>query len=391
MVSLKFIPVVLKQVWRHRTRSLLTVLGVAMAMFLFCAVQAVQRGVTEATKAAADDATLVVYRENRYCPFTSRLPEHYGSRIARVPGVRSVVPMRIVVSNCRASLDVVTFRGVPEAAAERLGLTIESGSFDDWKRRSDAALVGEALASRRGMKVGEMFDAAGITVYVAGIVRSENAQDRNAAYVHLAFLQRAAGERKGGMGGTGASGEGIVTQYVVTAESPARMEEVSRAIDEEFRHDAEPTYTSAQSAFVARAAGDIVEMVGFMRWLGVGALCAVLALVANAIVLSVQDRLKEHAVLRTLGFRNGLVARLIVTEGLVLSVAGGLLGSAFAAAFVRIGGFTMTVEGISMNVSASPGVTVVGLAIAAGLGVLAGLVPAWLASRREIAQCFRAV
>src|SRR3954463_4474373 len=114
MLSPRFIPLVVKQVVRHRTRTLLTLAGVATAMFLFTAVQAMQAGVREATQTTAKDTTLVVYRQNRFCPATSRLPEYYGDRIAKVPHVLSVVPMKIVVNNCRTSLDVVTFRGVPE-------------------------------------------------------------------------------------------------------------------------------------------------------------------------------------------------------------------------------------------------------------------------------------
>ena len=61
-----------------------------------------QTGVTETTQATARDTTLVVYRENRYCPFTSKLPEHYGDRIEKLPGVVSVVPMKIAEAPLRA-------------------------------------------------------------------------------------------------------------------------------------------------------------------------------------------------------------------------------------------------------------------------------------------------
>src|SRR5881394_4256368 len=114
MLSARVLPLVWKQVIRHRTRTILTVAGVATAMFLFTAVQAMQAGVREATQTTAKDTTLVVYRQNRFCPATSRLPEYYGDRIARIPHVAGVVPMKIIVNNCRTSLDVVTFRGVPE-------------------------------------------------------------------------------------------------------------------------------------------------------------------------------------------------------------------------------------------------------------------------------------
>src|SRR5688572_18877491 len=164
MLAPKYIPLVLKQVLRHRTRTILTVAGVATAMFLFCAVQAMQAGVERATKQTAADTTLVVYRQNRFCPATSRLPEYYGERIAKVPGVVSVVPMRIDVTNCRTSLDVVTFRGVPPesfATAYAPSLRFVSGSLDAWLKRSDAVLLGETLAERRKLNVGDRFDAFG--------------------------------------------------------------------------------------------------------------------------------------------------------------------------------------------------------------------------------------
>src|SRR5215213_6350651 len=136
MLAPKFIPLIVKQVVRHRTRTLLTVGGVAMAMLLFCAVQAMQGGVKAATETTAKDTTLVVYRQNRFCPATSRLPQYYGERIAKVPGVTSVVPMQIVVTNCRTSLDVITFRGVPEdqfIAKYAPALTVLDGSTISWQ------------------------------------------------------------------------------------------------------------------------------------------------------------------------------------------------------------------------------------------------------------------
>ena len=383
MIKPRFIPLVLKQVLRHRARTVLTVLGVASAMFLFGAVRALEAGVSEATHANGKETTLVVYRQNRFCPYTSKLPESYGSRIGKIPGVVSAVPMKIVVNNCRASLDVVTFRGVPKEHAEKLtrAFTLVSGSLDEWQRRSDAALVGETLAARRGAKVGETLAASGINVFVAGIVRSTEPQDQNVAYVDLKFLQRAAAR----------GGDGIVTQFNVSVDDPANLEHVASMIDEEFTHDQEPTDTRPEKAFVARAAHDVVQLVAFTRYLGWAALAAVLALVSNAIVLSVQDRVKEHAVLQTLGFRSGLIARLVVAEGVVLGVLGGLIGTGAAYAFLRAGRYSLSVEGSSMSVSATPGLLLSGLVLCVVVGVLAGLAPAIQVSRREIASSFRAV
>jgi putative ABC transport system permease protein len=384
MLAPRFIPLVVKQVVRHRARSLLTIGGVTVAMFLFSAVRAMQAGVETATTRDASDTTLVVYRKDRYCPFSSRLPQSYEARIAKLPGVESVVPIKIVVNNCRTSLDVVTFRGVPKRpflTAFAPGLELTSGSLADWERRSDAALLGETLARRRGLKVGDRFEAAGVTVYVAGIIRSDEPQHQNVAYVHLDFLQYASGSRAGG----------IVTQFNVRVDDPSKLDNVAAAIDEMLAPDQEPTRTSAEKAFMARTASDVIEIVGFMEWLGWGCLLTVLALVGNAIVLSVQDRIRDHAVLQTLGYRSYLISRLIIAEGLVLSLVGGGIGCGLSVCLLAQWGFALSVDGQSILVEAGPKLFAWGLVISSMLGILAGLVPALQASRREIVTGFRAV
>lgn len=377
-------PVVLKQVYRHRTRSILTILGVSCAMFLFCALQAMQRGVARATEISARDTTLVVYREDRYCPMASNLPEHYGARIEKVRGVKRVLPMRIVPTNCRTSLDVVTFRGVPAekfAAVEAMKFALVSGDLNTWQRRTDGALVSHDLASRRRLKAGDRFDAAGVTVFVAGVFKSDLPQDQNVAYVHLPFLQQNAGSRK----------LGVVTQFNVTAEDPNQLESIASQIDKLFQSDQEPTATYPEKAFVARAASNAIAIIGFTRWLGLGCLAAVIALVGNAIVLSVQDRIREHAILQTLGFNGGLIARLIITESLVLGMLGGLVGIVGAWLANYFGRFSLSSEGVNISMQTEPDVLLSGLLISMTLGVVAGLIPAWQASQREIATCFRAV
>lgn len=381
MSLLRCLPYVLHQITRHRMRSVLTILGIAIAMFLFTSVQAMNRGVTEATTATANDTTLVVYRADRFCPATSLLPQDYQSRIEGVEGVASVTPMKIVVSNCRTSLDVVTFRGVPKDEFLRgpgRDFEIIEGSIEEWKSRTDAALLGETLASRRGLRPGMRFDAAGITAYVAGVVRSPNPQDQNVAYTALEFVQLAGRDQLG-----------IVTQFNVKVADASMLDPVAEDIDEIFRTAQEPTATFTEKAFIGRIADDIIELVGFARWLGLGCLAAVLALVANAIVLSVQSRISEHAVLQTLGFSGRLVAALIVVEGVVLAALGGIVGGAAALLIARTGDFALSVEGTSIPVVPSPTLLLSGLLVCAVIGVLAGLIPAWQASRRQIAACFR--
>ena len=152
---LRSVPITWKNLSRRTLRTVLTVAGIAVATFLFSFVESMRDGVRRATEAGAAETRLVVYRKNRFCPFTSKLPQSYERTIRDVPGVKSAVPVKIVVNNCRASLDVVTFRGVPDEGfmEDHLqGASLRSGSLADWKSRSDAVIVGSALADRRRLR-----------------------------------------------------------------------------------------------------------------------------------------------------------------------------------------------------------------------------------------------
>lgn len=384
MKAIRYLPFVLKQIYRHRTRSALTIAGVTIAMTLYCGVEAMHRGAEAVTRAGAGDTTLIVYRKDRYCPFTSRMPQSYEKRIAALDGVAGVVPMQILVNNCRTSLDVVTFRGVPAEAFMREfspQLAMLEGALDEWSRRSDAVLLGESLARRRRLSTGDRFDAAGVTVFVAGVFRSDEPQHRNVGYAHLDFLQYAAGSRGGG----------LVTQFNVRVTEPERLGAVAAAIDAEFAADAEPTHTRPEKAFIGQAAADVLEIVAFARWLGVGCLIGVVALVGNAIVLAVQGRVREHAVLQTLGYRGTTIAALIVAEGTAVSLVGGAAGAIISSGVLAWGGFALSVEGFSVPIEAGPTMILVGVLMSVLLGAVAGLLPAWQASRRTIVECFRAV
>jgi putative ABC transport system permease protein len=380
MISPRMIPLVLKYITRHKARSLLTLAGIATAMFLFCAVQSMRNGVKAATQQTANETTLIVYRENRFCPFTSELPQDYARTIEKVPGVSNVSPMRIVVNNCRTSLDVVTYRGVLEDALKKEDFNLLDGSLGDWTKRNDAALVGERLAARRRLGVGDRLTAAGISVSIAGIISSDNVQDQNVAYVHLDYIQRAAGDK-----------QGIVTQFQVQVKDPNQLDCIAKAIDETFANSQAPTWTSSEKAFVARAVKDIVDLVDFSGWLGLGSLIGIFALVGNAISLSVQDRVKDHAVMQTLGYPEGLITRLIIAESLCLSLIGGVTGIFAAYLVSQFGQFTFSVEGLSVVIQSDSTTIAIGLGFCIAIGVGAGLLPALRASRLSTAEAFRAV
>ncbi|HRA87143.1 MAG TPA: ABC transporter permease, partial [Planctomycetaceae bacterium] len=109
----KFVPYILKTLWRHRSRTILTVSGSAVALFVFCFVGAVQEGMNDLQRQQAAKGSLIVFQANKFCPATSHLPQDYDQEIARLDGVKEVFPVQVFTNNCRASLDVVVFYGVP--------------------------------------------------------------------------------------------------------------------------------------------------------------------------------------------------------------------------------------------------------------------------------------
>jgi putative ABC transport system permease protein len=240
-------------------------------------------------------------------------------------------------------------------------------------------MLGKHFAARRGLKVGDRFDAAGVTVSVAGIIGSDQPQDNNVAYVHLDFLQQAS-----------RAGLGSVTQFNVRAESSSQLERIASEIDAVFATDQQPTSTRPEKAFFAQTASELIELVGFTRWLGIGAVAAVLGLVANAVLLVVRGRVKENAVLQTLGYPQSTIGVLVATEGVLLGIAGGVVGVACAFFFLTWQSFTIGNEGLTMSVVPDLVIVVRGLAVAFTLGLLASLYPAWKASKVPIVHSLRA-
>jgi putative ABC transport system permease protein len=358
----------------------MTLLGVASGMFLFTTVQTMQRSLDKATRLRASDTTLVVYRENRFCPETSRLPEYYLDEIAHIPGVREVIPIKINVSNCGASLDVIAFRGVPQDRLTNYApeMQIVAGSFEDWCKRDDGALVGKELAAKRGLAPGDAFEAAGVRVIVSGIIDSPLPQDNSVAYVHLPFIQQASKH-----------GLGIVTQFNVRVHTGEDLDAVSKAIDDRFRSETEPTSTQPEKAFFAETARELIDLIGFTRWIGLGAVAAVLGLIGNAMLLIARSRLRENAILQTIGFPSTAVGYLVICEGALLGTGGSLIGVGLALTFLQLRGLSFGNEGQVMALLPDISVLFAGIGLAFLLGMVASLVPAWTAMHRPIVDSLR--
>jgi putative ABC transport system permease protein len=114
-----------------------------------------------------------------------------------------------------------------------------------------------------------------------------------------------------------------------------------------------------------------------------------MGLVATTTVMGVQYRIKEHAVLQTLGFTGWHIFGFVLAESVLVSLAGGLVGVAASLAILQTSGLALGTEGILITFMPSVSLALTGLAVSAVVGLSAGLVPAWQAARAEIVPALR--
>jgi putative ABC transport system permease protein len=351
----------------------LTLLGAALAMALFAFVRTVDDGVATLQQ-RADQPVLVVFQDSRFCPLTSELPLRYERAIRDVPGVAEVLPTLVFVNNCRSNLDLVTLHGVTQEQLTSLyDLTVLDGGIAAWRTQSDGALVGERLAERRGLRIGQRVRLGDVDVQVSGIVRSETAGVANLAFVHLDQLALA---RKR---------QGAATQFLVKVKDGANPDAIAQAIDGVFRTDQARTDTKSMQAFVAAAIAEIGQVVEFARWLGYLAVLVVALVLANTVFISAQSRGGEMGVLETVGLTKPKLMALIACEGIGLGVVGGALGVGLVLTLLFLRPVTLGVEGYGIDLQPTWVTLATCLGGALLVGTLASVPPAIAAARRPLA------
>src|SRR5262249_4562487 len=150
---------------------------------------------------------------------------------------------------------------------------------------------------------------------------------------------------------------------------------VCRAIDQRYRSGPVTTDTRPKGAFQTRALGDLAELIHFAGYLAYACVGLVFALVATTTVMAVQDRLREHAVLQTLGYTWRRIFGFVLTETLLVSVAGGLAGVAAAVVTLSWTGLAIGAEAVTIAFAPSWVLVGSGLLASAAVGLLAGLAP----------------
>jgi putative ABC transport system permease protein len=377
---LRFTPLIVKTLWRHRSRTILTVSGAAVALFVFCFLGSIQEGINALRERQESKGSLIVFQANKFCPATSHLPQDYSRQIAGINGVRDSVPIQVFTNNCRASLDVVVFYGLPPKQLRDVrNMQLLSGDWSAFQRHQDSAVVGRSIAQRRGIRVGDTFSIGQLSVNVAGVFSSTDPAEENYVYCHLDFLQRS----------NGVDLVGTVTQFEVLLDPGVNALEVCNSIDDRFRNGSVETHTRPKGVFQAQSLGDLVQLIGMARFVGFSCVGLVLALVATTTVMSVQDRVTEHAVLQTIGFSGPRIFSFVLMESILLSLAGGILGVGLALLTLHFSSLSLGAEAVAITFTPSLSLAIVGLMVSVLVGVVAGLVPAAHAASIEIVPALR--
>jgi putative ABC transport system permease protein len=254
-----------------------------------------------------------------------------------------------------------------------------TGNWQQFQSQRDAAIVGSNVANRRGLKVGDQFSIGDLSVRIAGVFESKVPSEENLIYTNLAFLQYT----------RGVDTAGLVTQHEVMLTEDADPDRVAAAIDAALRSSSVSTKTRRKGAFQASTLSDLVDLIGFAHWLGYACVGLVLSLVATTTVMSVQDRIKEYAVLQTIGVRPLTTMRLVLTESTLLCLIGGLSGTLLAMIALKLGGFAIGAEGATIAFRPTLSLAISGSLISIFVGLIAGIAPALQAATVPIVNALR--
>jgi putative ABC transport system permease protein len=378
----------LRLIWAHAVRSkrrtFLTVSSIAIALFLFCTLRTVMTSLDAGIRASDDTRIVVRHAASLVFP----LPLAYRDRLEQVPGV-----LRVSFGNwfggyyqdpknqfTQFAVDQTSFFDVyPEVL---LGQDQRQAFLNE----RTACIAGQALVDKYGWKIGDVIPITG-TIYpgdwrltLRGIFKASTPDaDEHVIFFHWDYLNEVMPDvRKNWVG-----------IYWVKVGSPTDAPAVSARIDQIYENSPQPTKTETEKAFQA----GFLQMMGnvslLLTILGSAIVFAIMLVTINTMMMAARERTTEIAILKTLGFGDGLVLGMVAAESILLSLAGGVLGCGLAFLIFRKVNFTA--GGMIPNFRVLPETLLAGLALSLVMGLLSGLVPAVRAARLQIAGALRKV
>jgi len=382
---MKFLGLVLKSARRNKRRTALTVISVAIAVFLFSALRAVLDGFHGAAEASSSTRIVTI----RSTSLIFSMPTSHADAIRAIPGVRDVTWASWFGGIYK---DPKNFFGQfaiePESYLrmypEFVVTPEERQAFLDDRT---GCIVGEGLAKRFGwsrgdrivLKVGiPTYGKQDFTFTIRGIYHpGSNAVDNQSMLFHWKY----ADERS--------LLKGQVGWYVVQVANPDQAALVANAIDKKFENTPYETKTDTEKAFAAGFASMFGNLDLLLGSIALAVVITTLFVAGNTMAMSVRERTTEIAVMRTLGYPSQTIFLLIAGEALLMSIVGGIVGVGLARTIVNPaifsgGGFIPAFGVNGLNIA-------IGLILSGVIGVLAGAIPATMAARLRIVDALRRV
>lgn len=395
---MKMLSLVLVNLGRNKHRTILTLLSVMFALFLFCALGGVLDTLAESIKVGSE--TRLVTRNKISLVFP--LPLAYRERVGAVPGVK-----RVSVSNwfggldpndphnffAQFGVDAATYLPVyrndvdivaasPPQAEVALPPDVDP-KLAAFMTEQTACLVGETLFKRMKWKLGQTITING-TIYpgswpftIRAVYRAKN---KSFGEETLLFHWKYLDER-------GMAGRSLVGIYILELSDPSRAGEITREVDAMFENSAAATRTETERAFQAGFVSMYGNVPFVLRVIGLAVVFAILLVAANTMAMAIRERTSEIGVMKTLGFADGTIFRLVLIEAAVITLGGGALG-ALAAKFL-IEGSHFNAMGFLPPMTVRWSTVAAGVGMAALVGAVSGLIPAWQASRLRIVEALR--
>jgi putative ABC transport system permease protein len=372
-----------KNLWRRKTRTILTLLSVLVAFVLFGLLSALQYAFSLGADVANADRLVTIHRVSLIQP----LPISYWQRIRATPGVADVTHANWFGGYYQERRNQAPQFPVDAESYLRIypELRLPQEQREAWLANRTGAIVGRSLAEQFGWKVGDRIpiqatiwtrkDGGRVWEFDIDGIFDVDAERGGDAYLlfHYDYFNEAR-----------AFGEDQVGWFVLRVAEEADAAAVAAAIDQQFANSPAETKTSTERAFAesfARQFGDIGLIVSGV----LGAVFFTILLVAgNTMAHAVRERIPELAVLKTLGFTDGSVFALVLAESISIVLIGGVLGMALA--WVAVGGLAQAVSAYL------PGLFIPGEALGRALlyivlvGLVAGLFPALQARRLTIIE-----
>jgi putative ABC transport system permease protein len=378
---MKFLRLILKNAGRNKRRTTLTVISVAVSIFLVATMRAVIQQLGSLNRVSGGELRLVVHRNTS---LGDVMPEAYEQKIAQVPGVVKVCPMNWfggVYKEDKPKYFFAQFYVDPNTVFDVLSeFSIPADQLAAFKQERTAAVAGHKLADKFGWKLGDVIElkGAGYPVNPRLTLRGiYTGPEELSLYFQRDYVEEAMGR------------PGTVGSYSIRLDSPSSAARVMDAVDGMFSNSAAPTKTETEKAFQAGFVSMMGNVSGLITGIGLVVVFAITLISANTMALSARERVTEVSVMKAIGFRPGLILTLMLLESIVIAIVGGLAGALGAKVIYKYVGLEF--GGFLQDFSIGPETLAFSLLISVAIGVLSGGLPAWNSSRVNIVDGLRQV